>query len=107
MLAGHLGVALAIGRAERRVNVGTFIAAALLLDILLWVFVLLGWESASIPADYARTRQAEFVFPWSHSLVAGLLWSALAGALAVALHGGGLSPLAPCACSRFAKTRAG
>ena len=43
MFAGHVGAALAIGRAERRVNVGVFIAAALFLDALLWLFVLVGW----------------------------------------------------------------
>ena len=80
MFAGHLGAALALGRAERRVNVGVFIAAALLLDLVLWVLILLGWESASIPADFANTHQPEFVFPYSHGLLAGVAWSALAGA---------------------------
>jgi len=80
MFAGHIGAALAIGRAEPRVNVGVFIAAALLLDLLLWVFVLLGWESVSIPADFADTHQAMFTFPYSHGLLASLFWSALAGA---------------------------
>ena len=79
MFAGHIGAALAIGRAERSVNVGAFIVAALLLDFLLWLFVLLGWESVAIPADFAKTHQAEFVFPYSHGLVASVVWSALAG----------------------------
>ena len=48
MFAGHIGAALAIGRAERAVNVGVFVAAALLLDFLLWLFVLLGWESVAV-----------------------------------------------------------
>ncbi len=80
MFAGHLGTALAIGRAERRVNVGVFIGAALLLDVLLWFFVLFGWESVIIPANFASTHQAKFIFPYSHSLMAGVLWSTLAGA---------------------------
>ncbi len=80
MFAGHVGAALVLGRAERRVNVGVFIAAALLLDIVLWVLVLLGWESASIPAHFVSTHQPEFVFPYSHGLFAGVAWSALAGA---------------------------
>jgi hypothetical protein len=80
MFAGHIGAGLAIGRAEPRVNVGVFIAAALLLDVLLWVFVLLGWESVSIPADFADTHQAVFTFPYSHGLLASLFWSAFAGA---------------------------
>lgn len=78
MFAGHVGAALAIGRAERRVNPGVFVASALLLDIVLWLFVLLGWESVTIPADFASTHQVAFDFPWSHSLAAGIGWSALA-----------------------------
>ena len=84
MFAGHVGAALAIGRAERRVNIGAFIAAALLLDLVLWLLVLLGWESVAIPADFARTHQPEFVFPYSHGLLSSVLWSVLAGAVAFA-----------------------
>ena len=82
MLAGHIGVALAIGRTERRVNVGVFVAAALLLDFLLWLFILLGAESVSIPPDFQVTRQVEFVFPYSHGLLAAAVWSAAGGVLA-------------------------
>lgn len=80
MLAGHIGAGLAIGRIERRVNVGVFIAAALLLDFALWLFILFGWEAVNIPADFVRSHQAEFVFPWSHGLLAGAAWSAAAAA---------------------------
>jgi len=80
MFAGHVGAALAIGRVERRVNVGVFVSAALLLDFVLWLFVLLGWESVTIPANFAGTHQPEFVFPYSHGMLAGIGWSALAGA---------------------------
>lgn len=80
MFAGHVGAALAIGRAERRINVGAFVFAALLLDALLWLFVLLGWESVAIPANFAVTHQPEFVFPYAHGLLAGIAWSALGGA---------------------------
>ena len=79
MFAGHVGAALAFGRADREVNVGVFVAGAVLLDFLLWTFVLLGWESVTLPVDYERTHQPEFVFPYSHGLVASLAWSALAG----------------------------
>jgi hypothetical protein len=81
MFAGHIGAALVIGRAERRINVGAFVFAALLLDVVLWVFVLLGWETAIIPQDFARTHQAAFDFPYSHGLVASLGWSLLSGAV--------------------------
>jgi hypothetical protein len=78
MLAGHIGAGLAIGRADRRINVGVLIFAALLLDLLLWLFILLGWESASIPADFAGSHQPHFTFPYSHGLVGSLAWSLLA-----------------------------
>lgn len=82
MFAGHIGVALALGRAERRVNVALFVAAALLLDVVLWTLVLLGRESVAIPADFAQAHQPAFVFPWSHGLAAALAWSALAAGVA-------------------------
>jgi hypothetical protein len=81
VFAGHVGAALVIGRAERRINVGAFVFAALLLDVVLWIFVLLGWETATIPPDFARTHQALFEFPYSHGLAATLAWSVLAGAV--------------------------
>jgi hypothetical protein len=79
MFAGHVGAALAIGRAERRVNVGVLVFAAVFLDFVLWLFVLLGWESVTIPADFNVTHQPEFAFPYSHGLLASVGWSALAG----------------------------
>jgi hypothetical protein len=79
MFAGHIGAALALSRAERRLNVGILVTAAVLLDLVLWVLVIVGWESVTIPADFGSTHQARFVFPYSHGLVASLIWSALAG----------------------------
>jgi hypothetical protein len=82
MFAGHVGAALAIGRVERRVNVGVFVAAALLLDVVLWIFVLLGVESVDIPANFAATHQPQYRFPYSHGLLASLAWSVIAGVAA-------------------------
>jgi len=85
MFAGHVGAGLALGRAERRVNVGALVLAALLLDLVLWLFVLAGWETVVIPTDYATTHQPEFTIPYSHGLVATLAWSVVAGACAFAV----------------------
>jgi hypothetical protein len=79
MFAGHIGAALAIARTEHRINPGWLVLAALLLDVLLWFFVLLGWEQVVIPANFAQTHQPRFVFPWSHGLLGSVVWSALAG----------------------------
>ena len=80
MFAGHVGAAMAIGRAERRVNLGILVFAAVFLDFVLWLLVLLGWESVAIPANFNATHQPEFVFPYSHGLLAAIGWSVLAGA---------------------------
>jgi len=80
MFAGHIGAALVLAPAEPRLNVGALVAAALLLDVLLWLFILLGWESVTIPANFAATHQPSFVFPYSHGLAASVAWSAVAAA---------------------------
>lgn len=82
MFAGHVGAAMAIGHAERRVNLGVLVFAALFLDFVLWLLVLLGWESVTIPANFTVTHQPQFVFPYSHGLLASIGWSVLAGAAA-------------------------
>jgi hypothetical protein len=70
---------MAIGRAERRVNLGALVFAAMFLDFVLWLLILLGWESVTILANFNTTHQPEFVFPYSHGLLASIGWSALAG----------------------------
>jgi hypothetical protein len=87
MFAGHIGAGLALGSGARRLNVGWFVLAALWLDAVLWVLVLFGVESARIPDDFAATHQAAFDFPWSHGLLASLVWSLVAGAVAALLVG--------------------
>ena len=67
-------------------NVGVFVTGALLLDFVLWLFILLGWESVNIPEDFSDTHQPHFVFPYSHGLLAAGGWSALAGALVLCLY---------------------
>ena len=80
MFAGHIGVALAISHVEPRINVGLLVAASLLLDLLLWLFVLVGCETVVIPADFQQTHQPRFGFPYSHGLLFSVVWSATAGA---------------------------
>ncbi|BBB26910.1 hypothetical protein [Amphritea japonica] len=82
MFAGHIGAALAIGKLDRKVGLGPLIAASLLIDLLLWAFILLGWESVAIPENFTETHQPSFIFPFSHSLSAAIIWSALAGVVA-------------------------
>lgn len=82
MGVGHLAVALVLKRAEPRINLGLLFFASLLLDFLLGIFYWLGLEQASIPAHYENAHSVVFSFPYSHGLLASLLWSALVFLLA-------------------------
>lgn len=82
MFVGHLGVGLALSSRSRRFRLGTLLGGVMLLDVLLGLFVLAGWEQVIVPADFASGHYLEFVFPYSHGLAATLVWSALAAALA-------------------------
>ncbi|HUR47615.1 MAG TPA: hypothetical protein VMZ27_17155 [Candidatus Saccharimonadales bacterium] len=76
MFAGHLGAALILKRADRGLSLGTLFLGAMLLDVVLWILVLFGFESVKVPANYKRFSDITFVFPYSHSLLASVLWAA-------------------------------
>lgn len=78
MFVGHVGAALGFGRWERRLHPAAFILSALLLDLVLWSLVLVGREQVKVPAHYATRHYLTFVFPYSHSLVAAIVWAAAA-----------------------------
>jgi hypothetical protein len=78
MFVGHLGAGLAAKRLEPRLSLGVLFLAAMWLDALLWIFVLLGLEEVHVPASYGESHYLTFTFPYSHGLVASLAWSALA-----------------------------
>jgi len=75
MFAGHLGAGLLLKRAERKVSLGWLFFGAMLLDILLWLFVLAGVESVQVPKNLRTMADLTFDFPYSHGLVASLGWS--------------------------------
>ena len=84
MFIGHFAVAFASKRFAPRTNVATLIAAAIFLDILWPIFVLLGWEQVRIDPGNTRFTPLEFLsYPWSHSLLMSLLW---ASAFALIYH---------------------
>jgi hypothetical protein len=82
MFLGHYGIALALKRAEPKVSLGTLFLAVQLADLLWGAFLLLGWERARIVPGYTPVTPFEFLYyPISHSLVAAILWGAVAAAL--------------------------
>jgi hypothetical protein len=78
MFIGHFAVGFSSKRLAPRTNVALLIAAALFLDILWPIFVLLGWEHVHIDPGNTRFTPLDFVdYPWSHSLVMSMLWATL------------------------------
>jgi membrane-bound metal-dependent hydrolase YbcI (DUF457 family) len=80
MFIGHFGVAMAAKRVAPRASLGTLVLAAILVDGVWPVFVLLGWERVEIVPGITAVTPLLFVsYPYTHSLVAGALWAALLG----------------------------
>lgn len=77
MFAGHLAVGLVLKKLERRLNLAWLFFATLFHDFLLGLFTLLGLEKMIVPVNYTQAHFLMFEFPYSHSLAASILWSAL------------------------------
>ncbi len=82
MFIGHYAVAFAAKKLAPRASLGALMAAALLLDVLWPIFVLVGWEEVRIEPGNTRFTPLEFVsYPISHGLLAVLGWATLLAAL--------------------------
>ncbi len=99
MFIGHYAVALATKRAAPRTSLGTLFAAASLADLLWVVFLLAGWEQATIVGgpEHLLTISLDH-FPLSHGLLALTLWALLFAALHRARTGYVAGTIAVAAC---------
>ncbi|MFH1070595.1 MAG: hypothetical protein V1794_13345 [Candidatus Glassbacteria bacterium] len=80
MFTGHFAVALAAKRAAPRTSLPALLVAAVFLDILWPVLVLLGVEHFRIdPGNTAVTPLDFYDYPISHSLATTLVWAVLFG----------------------------
>jgi hypothetical protein len=83
VLLGHCAPALALKAVAPRVPLWALVAGVYLLDILFPIFVLTGIEQARIVPGFTASNDLDlFDMPWSHSVLAGVVWALLAGALA-------------------------
>ena len=83
MFAGHLAVALGAKSVDRRVPLGLLIGASFGIDILWPILLLVGAESVVVDPGNTAFTALDFVsYPWSHSLLMVLVWSALLGFMA-------------------------
>jgi membrane-bound metal-dependent hydrolase YbcI (DUF457 family) len=82
MFIGHFAVGFASKRVAPKAGLGPLLAAPLLLDLLFPIFLILGWERASIvPGITAMNPLNLEHLPISHSLVTTVGWGVLLGAL--------------------------
>ncbi|HEY6892969.1 MAG TPA: hypothetical protein VI258_02290 [Rhodanobacteraceae bacterium] len=78
MFLGHFGVAFASKRVAPRLSLGTTVLAAQWADGLWPLLALLGVEQVEIRPGITRVTPLDFVsYPWSHSLLADLVWAAI------------------------------
>jgi hypothetical protein len=76
MFIGHFAVGFAVKKFAPRTSMAALLAAALFLDILWPIFLLLGWEQARIDPGNTRFTPLDLCnFPWSHSLLISIVWA--------------------------------
>ena len=82
MFLGHFGLAMAAKRWGTGVSLGVLVLSAQWADLLWPLLVLAGVEQVAIEPGITTVSPLEFVYyPWSHSLLTGLLWGAVLGGL--------------------------
>lgn len=80
MFIAHYGVALGAKLASPRASLGTLILATAFIDLLWPAFLLAGIEKVRIAPGITTVTPLDFVhYPYSHSLLAVLLWGGLLG----------------------------
>ncbi|HEY2925080.1 MAG TPA: hypothetical protein VGJ98_08970 [Candidatus Eisenbacteria bacterium] len=79
MFVGHYGVSFASKSVDRSIPLWVLFIAVQLLDVLWAPFVLLGIEKVRIEPGITASNPLDLYYmPYTHSLVAALLWSAVA-----------------------------
>jgi hypothetical protein len=82
MILGHFGLALAAKRVAPTASTGTTTLAAQLVDLVWPILLLVGIEQVRIVPGYMAASAFDFVhYPWTHSLVMGLVWGVALGGL--------------------------
>ncbi len=79
MFIGHYAVCFAIKRYEKKTSLGKLFIAVQLLDLMFFTLVVAGIEKFSLQEQYLAASYLKIeYFPWSHSIVASLLWAIFA-----------------------------
>ena len=80
MFIGHFGLSFAAKKASPKVSLGTLFIATMFVDII-WPFLLVfNVEKVAIVPGYTKSNALEFLyFPYTHSLLAGVIWGVVVG----------------------------
>ena len=82
MYVGHYAASLALKRFEKRASLGVLFLAVQFVDIVFFPLVLLGIERLNVVENFTQSTHFELEYmPYTHSLLAFLIWSGLAYAL--------------------------
>jgi membrane-bound metal-dependent hydrolase YbcI (DUF457 family) len=83
MFVGHLAAAFAGTAVSRRTSLTWFVAAVTLVDLIWPLLLMAGVERVRIdPGNTAFTPLAFESYPWTHSLLMGVVWGLLLAAVA-------------------------
>jgi hypothetical protein len=77
MFVGHLAVGMAAKRIEPKLSLGTAVLAAMLVDLLAFVFLIAGIEHFEAVPGATSNRVIGHDIAFSHSLLMGAIWGAL------------------------------
>lgn len=76
MFIGHHAVGLACKRATPRMSLGTLVAAAMFLDLVWPVMLILGLEHVRVrPGGHAFLTLDFYDYPWTHSMLTSAGWA--------------------------------
>lgn len=80
MFIGHFGLSFAAKKAAPNVSLATLFIATQFVDVL-WPFLLVfNIEKVAVVPGFTKTNAFEFLyFPYTHSLLMGIVWGAVVG----------------------------
>lgn len=76
MFIGHYGIAFALKKYDKKLNLGFLFIAVQLVDFAFVFFILLGIEHMRIVPGFTESTSFDlYDIPYSHSLLASILWA--------------------------------
>jgi hypothetical protein len=87
MFVGHYGPSLAAKAVSKSIPLWVLFVAVQLLDVFWSIFVLLGIEKVRIVSGITATNPLDLYYmPYTHSLIAAMLWAVAAGIVYYAIR---------------------